>query len=426
MATDLLFGLLPEHLLLGTLLVLMVLEMSKAPAFLGNALVMLALMAAGVVLVRQYSQGYAIDLLPEEIRIDRFAVLAKLVIIGSGLAWAFVFSAQATYKSGMLLCSCLLGACVMMDSAGFIPLVLGIEMLSLPAFALMVHGAGASVASEGAFKYLLLSSIASALIMFGIAFSYGATGTLSIDAFVQLAMGGSAQGVAATVLIVSGFLFKAAVFPFHAWAPDAYSSVRVHVTAFLATLVKGAVILGLVRILSTAPLSSIMVALVATLGVVSILYGNTTAIRQTNFKRLLAYSSIAHAGYMMFAFVDTTGGRVSDLLWYVVIYALTVIVACASFNALCRGEEDDLHALDGAFQTRPVAALIFGLAMLSLAGLPPLPGFFAKLFVFRSAIASGYLVPAIVAFVGSFIGAIFYLAIFYRLFATQRSEEKVA
>jgi NADH-quinone oxidoreductase subunit N len=141
---------------------------------------------------------------------------------------------------------------------------------------------------------------------------------------------------------------------------------------------------------------------------------------------MLAYSSIAHAGYMMFAFVDTTGGRVSDLLWYVVIYALTVIVACASFNSLCHGEDDDLHTLDGAFQSRPVAALIFGLAMLSLAGLPPLPGFFAKLFVFRSAIASGYLVPAIVAFVGSFIGAIFYLAIFYRLFATQRAEEKVA
>ncbi len=326
----------------------------------------------------------------------------------------------------MLLCSCLLGACVMMDSAGFIPLVLGIEMLSLPAFALMVHGAGASVASEGAFKYLLLSSIASALIMFGIAFSYGATGTLAIDAFVQLGASGSAQGLAATVLIVSGFFFKAAVFPFHAWAPDAYSSVRVHVTAFLASLVKGAVILGLVRILSTTPLNQTMVAIIATLAVVSILYGNTTAIRQTTFKRMLAYSSIAHAGYMMFAFVDTTGGRVSDLLWYVVIYALTVIVACASFNSLCRGEDDDLHTLDGAFQTSPVAALIFGLAMLSLAGLPPLPGFFAKLFVFRSAIASGYLVPAIVAFVGSFIGAIFYLAIFYRLFATQRSHEKVA
>ena len=168
-----------------------------------------------------------------------------------------------------------------------------------------------------------------------------------------------------------------------------------------------------------------MVSIIATLGVISILFGNTTAIRQTTFKRMLAYSSIAHAGYMMFAFVDTTGGRVSDLLWYVVIYALTVIVACASFQALSRGE-DDLHTLDGAFQSRPVAALIFGLAMLSLAGLPPLPGFFAKLFVFRSAIASGFLVPAIVAFVGSFIGAIFYLAIFYRLFATQRAEEKVA
>ena len=106
--------------------------------------------------------------------------------------------------------------------------------------------------------------------------------------------------------------------------------------------------------------------------------------------------------------------------------AFTVIIACASFHALGQSEDDDLRTLDGAFQSRPVAALIFGLAILSLAGLPPLPGFFAKLFVFRSAIASGYLVPAILAFVGSFIGAIFYLAIFYRLFATQRSEEKVA
>jgi NADH-quinone oxidoreductase subunit N len=129
---------------------------------------------------------------------------------------------------------------------------------------------------------------------------------------------------------------------------------------------------------------------------------------------------------MMFAFVDSTGGRVSDLLWYVAIYALTVIVACASFRSLHPGEDDDLQVLDGAFQSRPVAALIFGLAMLTLSGLPPLPGFFAKLFVFRSAIASGYLGPAIVAFVGSFIGVIFYLSLFYRLFATQRSEEKVA
>ncbi|HEY5807402.1 MAG TPA: proton-conducting transporter membrane subunit [Povalibacter sp.] len=426
MAIDLWYGLLPEHLLLGTLLGLMVLEMCKAPAPLGHTLVRLVLVTAGTVLVRQYMQGYAIDLLPGEIRIDRFALLAKLLLVSCGLVWAFVFPARATFKSGMLLCSCLLGACVMMDSAGFIPLVLGIEMLSLPAFALMVHGAGASAASEGAFKYLLLSSIASALLMFGIAFSYGATGTMTIDAFAQLAAGGSAQGIAATVLIVSGFFFKAAVFPFHGWAPDAYSAVRVHVTAFLATIVKGAVILGLVRILSTTSLGSATVAVIATLGLISILYGNTTAIRQTTFKRMLAYSSIAHAGYMMFAFVDTTGGRVSDLLWYVVIYALTVIVACASFQSLHPGEDDDLRALDGAFQTRPVAALVFGLAMLTLAGLPPLPGFFAKLFVFRSAIASGYLGPAVVAFVGSFIGVIFYLALFYRLFATQRSEEKVA
>jgi NADH-quinone oxidoreductase subunit N len=119
---------------------------------------------------------------------------------------------------------------------------------------------------------------------------------------------------------------------------------------------------------------------------------------------------------MMFAFVDVTGGRATDLLWYVIIYALTVIVACASFSRLCPGEQDDVQALDGTFQSRPIAALIFGLAMLSLAGLPPLPGFFAKLFVFRSVIASGHLVPAIIAFTGSFIGVTYYLGLFYRLF----------
>ena len=120
---------------------------------------------------------------------------------------------------------------------------------------------------------------------------------------------------------------------------------------------------------------------------------------------------------MLFAFVDATGSRAEDLLWYVAIYAATVILACASFVALNPGEDDGVQSLDGAFHTRPAAALVFGLAMLSLAGIPPLPGFFAKLFVFKSVIASGYLAPAVIAFVGSFIGVTYYLSLFFQLFA---------
>ena len=153
------------------------------------------------------------------------------------------------------------------------------------------------------------------------------------------------------------------------------------------------------------------------LAMLSIFYGNFAAIRQRGFRRLIAYSSIAHAGYMVFALVDTTGGRVSDLLWYVAIYASTVIVACAAFAVLCPGEDDDVQSLDGAFHSHPVIALVFGLAMLSLAGIPPLPGFFAKLFVFTSVVASDHLAAAAVAFFGSFIGVTYYLALFFRLFS---------
>ena len=152
------------------------------------------------------------------------------------------------------------------------------------------------------------------------------------------------------------------------------------------------------------------------LSLLSIWFGNITAIRQRSFKRLLAYSSISHAGYMLFAFVGAGGSRISDLLWYVAIYAATVIVACASFSVLA-GENDDVQATDGAFESHPVAALVFGLAMLSLAGLPPLPGFFAKLFVFSSVIASEHLAAAVLAFIGSFIGVTYYLALFFRQFA---------
>lgn len=418
MGSDLFSGLLAEELLLVLLLTLMLLEMLKVSPRIADALVKLVLFAACAILLRQYAQGYDVDLMPGEVRVDRFAVLAKLVLLGCALLLTLVSPVSATFKSGFLVCSSLLGALVMMDSAGFIPLFIGIEMLSLPAFALMLSGTGTTSASEGAFKYLVLSSIASALLLFGIAFAYGITGTLNIADFAQAVGAGSSPAVAAGILVASGFFLKAAVFPFHGWAPDAYSSARLQVTSFLASIVKGAVILALVRIFATVDLNSATFAIIAVLSLLSIYYGNIAAIRQRNFKRLLAYSSISHAGYMLVAFIDTTGGRVADLLWYVAIYAATVIVACASFAILCPGERDDVQATDGAFQSHPLAALVFGLAMLSLAGLPPLPGFFAKLFIFSSVIASQYLAAAIIAFVGSFIGVTYYLALFFRLFAT--------
>ena len=209
---------------------------------------------------------------------------------------------------------------------------------------------------------------------------------------------------------------KAAVFPLHAWAPDAYAAARLPVTALMASLVKAAVILALAGLVGTMPLDGAGTLVVALLAVVSIVFGNLAALGQLRFKRLLAYSSVAHAGYMIFALLDTTGGRASDLLWYTAFYGLATVLACASFAALVPGDDDGLGALDGKFATQPVASVLLAVAVLSLAGLPPLPGFFAKLFVFKSVIASGHVAPAVLAFVGSFLGLAYYVGIVLRLF----------
>jgi NADH-quinone oxidoreductase subunit N len=416
MPTDFFYSLAPDLLLLGLVVLLMLLEMLRADtrwarfAFIATA-------AGGlVVLMTQLGSGHAADIVPGEIATDRFAALGKVVLLLCGLAVALGFDAARGYKFWLLVASSTLGGMLMLGATGFAPLFIGIELLSLPAFALIVQGQGRSAAAEGAFKYLVLSSVASGLLLFGVSLAYGLTGTLSIAAWAHAFEHAGLQGQAAGLLVLSGLFLKAAVFPFHGWAPDAYAAARLPVTALMASLVKAAVILALARIVSTMPLDPSSAVMVTVLAIVSIVFGNVAALGQHRFKRLLAYSSVAHAGYMIFALLDTTGSRDSDLLWYAAFYGLATVLACASFAALCPDDTDDLRALDGKFATQPVAAALLAVAMLSLAGLPPLPGFFAKLFVFKSVIASGYLWPAVIAFVGSFLGLAYYVGIVMRLF----------
>lgn len=417
MVADLLYGLLPEHLLLALLVVLMLIEIVGRGGRLAGGLFLLATGAGCVILGQQLAQGYAATPVPGEVSIDQFALVARMVILGCGFVYgACSLGGDSTPKFWMLVTSSLLGGSIMMGSVGFITLFLGIELLSLPAFALIVHRSGLSDAAEGAIKYLLLSAVASAMILFGISLAYGTTGTLLIADFVKATGLDGALPLTAGILLLSGFFLKSAVFPFHGWAPDAYAGARLQVTTLLASIVKAAVVLGLVRVFGNTALSHELTGVVVILGIASIFYGNITAIRQGSFKRLLAYSSIAHAGYMIFAFADTTGARSDALLYYLAVYALTTIVACACFALLSAEGNDDLDQLDGAFARRPLPALLLALAVLSMAGLPPLPGFLAKFYIFKAVVASGYLLPAVLAFAGSVVGATFYLGIVYRLF----------
>lgn len=431
MATELLYGLLPDHLVLALMLALMLLESLRAAPVWGRVAYLALLAAAGAALAHQIANGYAADIAGGEVTIDRFALAAKSVMVALGFAAGLAMPRTASYKTWLLLASSLFGALIVMGSAGFAALFLGIEMLSLPAFALIVHQRGASVAAEGAFKYLLMSAIATALLLFGMSLAYMSTGSLAIADFVATVGSGRGLDTAATALMLAGFFLKAAVFPLHGWAPDAYSAARLPVTAVLASIIKGAVVLALARVFAAATFDAAMVTVIIALALASIIYGNLAALVQPRFRRLLAYSSVAHAGYMIFALAGATGSRADDLLWYVGLYAAATLLACASYAVLAgiagdAGEtgdgdardnaRDELGMLDGGFARHPVAALLLALALLSLAGVPPLPGFFAKLMIFQSAIASGHLVPAVLAFAGSFIGLGYYVAIVVRLF----------
>jgi NADH-quinone oxidoreductase subunit N len=406
----------PQHLLLALLLALMLLEMLRVDVGVGRLLFVLAMLAGLVVSSVQLAQGYTAAVVPGEIVVDRFALQGQVVVLSCAGLLGLAFPSRESYKFWLLAASSALGALVILASAGFAALFLGIEMLSLPAFALMVQGRGTGDAPEAAFKYLVLSSVATALVLFGVSLAYGATGTLAIADWARLLPQAGALPKGAALLVLCGLFLKAAVFPFHGWAPDAYAGARLPVTALLASLVKAAVVLALVRVVATVPLDAGSAAVIGALAMVSIAFGNLAALAQKTFRRMLAYSSVAHAGYMIFALLDTTGQRADDLVWYAAIYALMTLVACACAVRLFPGDDDDLSALDGAFAARPGVAVLFACALLSLAGLPPFPGFFAKLMVFRSVIASGYVVPAVIAFTASFLGLAYYAGIAMRLF----------
>jgi NADH-quinone oxidoreductase subunit N len=417
MPSDFFYTLGPDLLLLGVVVVLMVLEALRAGERWGQGVFVAGVVGAIACAWHQFDTGYTANVVAGELGADRFAVAGKLVLLLCGFGVATWFPGFSRgIKFWILAAGSLLGGLLMLGSQSFATLFIGIELLSLPAFALIVLDQGRTAASEGAFKYLLLSSVASALFLFGASLAYGLTGTLRLDDFADLFLAGGLQAQAAILLIASGLFLKAAVFPFHAWAPDAYGVARMPATALMASVVKAAVVLALVRVFGTSGLSGAATTVVAVLAVVSIVYGNLAALRQPRLRRLLAYSSIAHAGYMVFALLDTTGSRGNDLLIYSLVYGLATVLACASFAALCPGDDDSLDRLDGLFARRPVTSLLLAAAVLSLAGVPPLPGFFAKVFIFKSVIASGHVVAATLAFVGSFLGLAYYIGIMLRLF----------
>ncbi len=408
----------PEHLLLAGIVVLLAIDVvadrPRGHLPVALAAVIAATLAASALAIF----GYAAAPFPGQFSVDSSAFAAKAIVLV--LAIPALLLARDEFPHGpfyALVLSSLYGASLILSADSFLTLFLGLELMSIPVYVLVLLGMKRVEATEAALKYLILGGTATAMLLMGVSLLFGFTGSLSLDAFGRLLDTGSPMAQAAVVLILLAFFLKAAIVPFHTWAPDAYEAATVPVTGFMSTVIKAGVLLAAVRLFGVNSLSGRLVELLAFLSLVSILWGNLAAIKQVSFRRMIAYSSIAHAGYLFYAFLGDGEGRFQAVAFYALVYGLMNMLAFAALPMAADDvERDRLDNLKGLYQRAPFAAVMIGLAMFSLAGIPPLPGFVAKFLIFRNVIEAGYTLYAVLGLVGSYLGIYFYLRVLQYMF----------
>ncbi len=323
----------------------------------------------------------------------------------------------------------LLGICVMLSANNFLVVYLGLELMSLSLYALTAMRRDHADSTEAAMKYFVLGALASGFLLYGLSMMYGATGSLDIaEVYKAIGTGRPNQGVMilAVVFIVAGLGFKLGAVPFHMWVPDVYQGAPTAVTLLIGAAPKLAAFAITIRLLVEGMLgrAADWQQMLVVLAVGSILLGNVVAIAQTNLKRMLAYSSIAQMGFMLLGLCSgvvygntiSAGNSYASSMFYIVTYVLTTLGTFGMIMLLSRQgfEADNIDDLKGLAKRSPWFALVMTIFMLSLAGLPPTVGFYAKLSVLQSLVTTnvtGYVYLAVVAVILSLVGAYYYLRV---------------
>jgi NADH-quinone oxidoreductase subunit N len=400
---------------------------------LGTAITLFAgaLAALGVWFVGPDKLEGLKDLAPYLV-VDRFTLFFTFVLcLGGGLASLLAGGYLPEHKLDRgefypLLTFSTVGAIILAMSADLLSLFLGLETMSLGVYSLTGFRRGSPRSSEGAVKYFLLGSFAAALLLYGGALLYGVTGhtdLAGIAAGIAGGKGNPAVVLIAAALVITGLLFKVSAVPFHMWTPDAYEGAPTPATGYMAVAVKSAAFAVLLRVLLSAfgqpELTSWGAGwppVLALLAVLTMTVANLVAGRQESVKRMLAYSSIAHAGYVLVGVVATMrpgSDAQGSVMFYLLAYTASTIGAfgalllCGSRGAEAVSYED----LAGVGKRHPLAALAFSLFLLSLAGVPPTAGFFAKLYVVRAAVGANLYTLAVILVLNSVLGAYYYLRV---------------
>lgn len=352
-------------------------------------------------------------------QIDPFASFFKLLFLAAGIL--VILSAgrylerfeERVNEFYSFMIFALLGMVVMASAGEMITLYIGLELMTISFYILTAYLLNDKLSAEAGLKYLILGALSSAILLFGISLVYAVTGTTVIS---DMAAGFSMEPVmiAGIILILAGFAFKISLVPFHMWAPDIYQGAPIPVTAFLAVGSKAAAFAALVRVFVMAfPVSTFdWPLLLAVLAAITIVAGNLIALAQTDIKRLLAYSSIAQAGYIIVGLAAYNGYGLKGVLFYAMLYVFSNLGAFAAATLVeVETGSTDIEAFNGLARRSPMVAAIMTVCMLSLAGIPPLAGFVGKFYLFSGAIQSGMLWLAFIGLIMSMVSVYYYLRV---------------
>jgi NADH-quinone oxidoreductase subunit N len=419
---------LPELILAGVAILILLLDAARPSRDMRlMALVaMTGILAAAGVALRGWFVPPARELtvLGDMVAVDRYAIFFRLVILASA-AVAVLFSAHYLRRTGegrgeyyALLLFATSGMTLLAAAADLIVVFLALEVLSLSLYVMAGFSWRRLASQEASLKYFLLGAFSSAFFLYGIAMAYGATGTTSIGGIAD-ALGGETGSLAlaltAAGLLTVGFAFKVAAVPFHMWTPDVYQGAPTPVTGFMAAGTKVAGFAALIRVASVAlgPISWELTPVLVAVSALTMVVGSLLAIAQDDVKRIFAYSSIAHAGFVLVGVAAANQEGISGAMFYLAAYAAMILGAFGVVLLVSRRGEDrtSLRSYRGLSRRNPVLAALLAVFLLSLAGLPPTAGFIAKVLVFQAAMDAGLAGLVVVAVLASVVAAFFYIRV---------------
>ena len=414
--------LLPELILaigaMGLLLFGAITGEKSAPAVSWGAIALLVAAGAATVMGPDHASAFHNAFIA-----DGFSRFAKVLILAGAalsilLADEFFSEIQLSrFELPVIMLLATLGMMLMVSASSFLSLYMGLELQSLALYVLAAFNRDHLRSTEAGLKYFVLGALSSGMLLYGISLIYGFTGSVDFSAIAAVTHDGapSLGVIFGIVFLISGLAFKVSAVPFHMWTPDVYEGAPTPITAYFATAAKVAALCLFLRAILT-PFPDLIHQwrqIIVFISVLSMALGAFAAIGQTNIKRLMAYSSIGHMGYALLGLAAGTSLGARGVLIYLAIYVFTNLGAFACIQAMKRNGKavENISDLAGLARTDIRLAVVFSMLFLSLAGLPPLAGFFAKFYVFLAAIQAGLLTPAVLGVLASTVGLVYYLKV---------------